>query len=153
MFLSVEYSGVGKIRALKSYKGFSVSEKDAEDKIFMSGDPVKDFQDAESYIAERMAVTGEHCGMSSSVDHFVSDCRGVFEWYTDVNGREVFDWAEKAQELAEKHKEERIKRGTAVRDFLMKLGVPEDTAWADTIEIFNNCSPTTFVALSKQLSQ
>lgn len=151
MFLSVKYDDSKNGQAvLESYQGFCVSEDNRKDKIFKSKDPVKDFQNASDHIAKRLAKTGDHCSMSSSVDHFVSDCDGIFDWYTDVNGNEVFDWAEKVPELAEKHKAERIRRGTAVRDFLMKLGVPEETAWADTIEIFNNCSKTTFVALSKQ---
>ena len=153
MFLACDYDGVGRKRALNSYKGFRISEKGIEDKIFSSNDPPKDFQDASNYISERIQATGCYCSMSSSVDHFVTDCRGVFEWYTDVNGNEIFDWAEKVKELRTKHQEEREKKAAAVRDFLVQLGVDEKTAWDDTVEIFRHCSAKTFLALSQQLGK
>jgi hypothetical protein len=148
MFLSCDYNGVGKKRALKSYKGFRVSEDGVEDKIFVSDDPVKDFQEARWYIAERIAETGCRCGRSSSVDNFVMDCRGVFEWYTDVNGNEVFDLAEKAKALEAEHTKERTQRCTAVWNFLQMLGVPKDIAEQDTRALFFSCSEKTLVALA-----
>jgi len=151
MFLSCEYGeGDTKEEVLQSYEGFKVSEDDNE-RTFKSDNPVKDFEDASEYIAKRIEETGASCGMSSSVDHFVTDCDGIFDWYTDTFGVERFDYAEKVPALEEKHKEERTKLSTAVWHFLQKLGVPEEVAKNDTIAIFQNCSPQTFLALSKHL--
>lgn len=149
----VDYSGgdgYGQ-KTLESYKGFKVSEDGQEDKIFMSADPPEDFRSASNYIAERIKEIGEYCSMSSDVDHFVSDCDDIFQWYTTASGAELFDWTEKAEELEAKHKEERTKHSTAVWNLLQKLGVPEDIARQDTIQMFHSCSHETFLALSKHM--
>ncbi len=149
LFLDCQYNdSLRKEKILSSYGGFCVSEPDCENKIFKSDDPAKDFEEASFYIAERMQATKITCSMSSSVDNFVRDCDGVFEWYTTASGVEMFDWAEKAREKAAKHKEERIFHSTNVWDLLKLLGVPEDIARNDTVALFHNCSSTTFLALS-----
>jgi len=150
MFISCDYNDGGSPQEiLSSYKGFVVTEDDKKTTVFFSSDPVKDYAEARAYIKQRVTQTGEHVMMSSSVDHFISDCNGVFGWYIDANGIDMFDLTEKVEALEAQHKEERTKRSTAVWDLLKKLGVPTETAKDDTIAMFHHCSEATFVALSK----
>lgn len=74
------------------YMGFEVtsSTNPALNQNFNSGNPPKDFRDASAYCAEN---SDGYCGMSSSVDHFVSDS-DEFGWYTDEFGREWFEYSD-----------------------------------------------------------
>lgn len=148
MFISCDYNDNGKTpeEILKSYKGFKVSDDYDNETVFMSGNPVKDFEDATEYIAQQ---SPSYCRMSSSVDNFVSDCDGIFSWYTTASGCEMFDLAEKAEELDKKHQQARENVLTNASKYLQSLGVPEHIANRDVEIIYQDCSLETFFALGK----
>ncbi|MBS1722715.1 MAG: hypothetical protein JSS66_06870 [Armatimonadetes bacterium] len=89
--------------ALATYRGYKVRVKledgTEESHLFMTGDPPADFRSACDYTGELYKL-GKICysGYSSSVDHFVMDCAGYFEWYLDENEQEFFRKSEETKE-------------------------------------------------------
>lgn len=65
---------------LSTYRGFRLQPDNI---VFFTGDPVKDYQDATEHASDR------ETGLSSSVDHFVSDCDGLYKWHIDNRGRRM----------------------------------------------------------------
>lgn len=151
MFISVNYDDPD--RAFETYKGFEVSDRgnSKSKKVFCTGDPPQDFRSAVDYAFERGEELGDpHCGMSSSVDHFVTDCGGRYGWYTDEYGRELFDRAEMVEELKGKAAAEVDRRLNTVAAFLSGVGVPEDIAKRDAptiLEALYECDPETVKAI------
>lgn len=95
LFITCKYDDTTCHNILSKYEGFLLTEPHQEDKLFYSGDPVKDYKDANAYAYKRTTLTRMTCSLSSSVDHFVKDCKGLIEWFIDDNGFEIMRYAEK----------------------------------------------------------